>query len=440
MQVMKLCRAAGFRVSTQDVLANPTVRQLSFVAPPAVPAESLMPTPPHSPDDTVHLSPFAKHLSDAGKNVETMMPCSPFQERMYRSFLKRPQQPYLFNSLVALEGLDNVSPIDVNKLLHAWQQTVDRHAILRTVFVLDPETDRVLQKVLKSCRADIAVSSVQSESSAVAQSKHHLSATRSRLFKDDSPPLSVRLFVTSDQRVYVHFVMGHILIDHVSLAHVFADFTSFYRGQDPAAPSTTFDKYIQYLSRARDIESSNKFWTDALQGVRPWQIPADAGADGTSDPHAMGSINFSLDVTDSTRGFLRGAGVTLSNLLQFAWATALHIYTGHATVCFGYLVSDRDVDLPHADDIVGPMLSVAIARAALDDDSVLLDALSGFQEETIRGLPHKTYDLAEVEQRLGCEDTGIFSTLVNYRKVRYAGDEAEVNFRSIWKQDPHEVC
>ncbi|KAF6823471.1 nonribosomal peptide [Colletotrichum plurivorum] len=438
MQVMKLCRAMDFQVSTQDVLANPTVRQLASVAAPVAPTESSMPTPPHSPDDTVHLSPFAKHLSETSKNVEIMVPCSPFQERMYRSFLKRPQKPYLFNSLVALEGLDNVSPIDVNKLLHAWQQTVDRHAILRTVFVLDPEADRVLQKVLKNCRADIAVSSVQSESSAIAQSKYHLNATRSRLFKDDSPPLSVRLFFTSDERCYVHFIMGHILIDHVSLTHVFADFTSFYRGQEPAAPQTTFDKYIQYLSRTRDIESSNKFWVNALKGVKPWQILSDAGTTSTSDPHAMGSISFSLEVTDSTRSFLRGAGVTLSNLLQFSWAATLHVYTGHATVCFGHLISDRDVDLPHANDIVGPMLSVAIARAALDDGTVLLDALRGFQEEIIRGLPHKTYDLAEVERRLGCEETGVFSTLVNYRKVKYAGENADVNFRSIWKQDPHE--
>ena len=199
-----------------------------------------------------------------------------------------------------------------------------------------------------------------------------------------------------------------------------------------------FGSYIQQLSQTRDIPASNQFWVNKLKDVKPYMVPSESMVNGC-DHHSMGAVNFSLDITDEMRYFLREAGITLSNLLQFTWAMVLHVYTGHATICFGHLVSDRDIDLPHADDIVGPMLSLMIARAAVKDSTVLVDALRAFQEDSILSLRHKIFDLTEVERQLGCQKTGLFNTLVNYRKVKYSGGDADVSFKSVWKQDPHEV-
>ncbi|KAF4815872.1 Nonribosomal peptide synthetase 8 [Colletotrichum siamense] len=482
MQVMRLCKTAGLHVTTQDVLANPTVKQLAVIATPkpvpeiivttrppmsrsmsrantsaaspvatrtitsvsapTTPREPfmpIMPTPPRSPEEPIHHSPFVKYLSARDGNVEAVVPCTPFQERMYRAFVKKPQKPYLFNSLVLLKGIDDGAAVNLNRLFQAWQQTVDRHAILRTVFIPDQAAGKVIQKVLKRHKADIATLSAMSEADAITQSQGHLNATRMSLFKNNAPPLSVRILMTLDQQVYVHLVMGHIVIDHVSLDHVFADFASFYRGQTPA-PATLpagFGSYIQQLSQTRDIAASNQFWVNKLRDVKPYMVPSESMVNG-SDHHSMGAVNFSLDITDEMRYFLREAGITLSNLLQFTWAMVLHVYTGHATICFGHLVSDRDIDMPHADDIVGPMLSLMIARAAVKDSTVLVDALRAFQEDSILSLRHKIFDLTEVERQLGCQKTGLFNTLVNYRKVKYSGGDTDVNFKSVWKQDPHE--
>ncbi|TEA18778.1 Nonribosomal peptide synthetase 8 [Colletotrichum sidae] len=439
MRVMKLCCRAGLQITTQDVLANPTIRQLAAVAVPSKPRESAVLSPPQSPYEIQMPSYFARRALFQDKTAETIVPCSPFQERMYRSFLKRPQQPYLFNSLVALEGLGDGADMDLDGLLAAWQHTVDRHAILRTVFFTDA-TDRLFQKILAKHKTDISVSSVQSEESARRQAQHHLNATRSRLFKDGSPPLSVRLFVTPDRLVSVHFIMAHIMIDHVSLSRVFRDFADFCQGKTPPPvdQSSGFDKYINHLTRNRDLAVSNLFWVEVLKDVKPYMVPSEMMSNSKIDPHAMGAVNFQIDVTDGMRGYLRGAGVTLSNLLQFTWALVLHVCTGRSTVCFGHLVSDRDIDLPHVDDIVGPLLSIMVARTSFEESANLLDSLRVFQSESIHSLRHKTFDLTDVERQLGCEGTGLFNTLVNYRKVQYSGESADVKFRSIWKQDPHE--
>ncbi|KAK1707317.1 peptide synthetase [Colletotrichum acutatum] len=435
MQVMRLCKVAGLNVTTQDVLANPTIRLLAN----KIAKRAASPEASHAlPRTTSNHAPMP-HSVLAHDNVETVVPCSPFQKRMYQTFLSKPQRPYLFNSLVVLNAIRGSSSVDMNALREAWQQIISRHAVLRTVFIHDLASGSVFQRVLKEYKADIEVLAVNSEEDATREARLHLNAVRSKLFRDSSSPVSVRLFVGRNGETFIHFVMGHILIDHVSLAHVFSDFAALYRGQSPGAkPLTGFHDYIEHINTQRDFHASSNYWVDKLQGVKPYMVPIETMVGSGSDPHTMGSINFAVNITAELKQFLREAGVTLSNVLQFAWAMLLHVYTGHSTVCFGHLVSDRDIDLPHADEVVGPMLSMMIACATFDDTTMMIQALQSFQDDNIRSLEHKTFDLTEVERQLGCEGTGLFNTLVNYRKVKYSDDDVDIGFRSIWKQDPHE--
>ncbi|OHW90106.1 nonribosomal peptide synthase [Colletotrichum incanum] len=439
IRVMRLCKEAGFRITTQDVLGNPTVRQLASVACTAADAPCSIPTPPRSPDSYSSLPPFARLILSTEENIETVTPCSPFQQRMYHAFLEKPQSPYLFNSLVSISSIDGKRGFEVDTLQKAWQQTVDRHAMLRSAFILDSSSNQPFRKVFKKHHVDIAFQPVDSETDAIVQSRNHLDAIRSKLFKGNSPPLSVRIFVMNEGHTLVHFIMGHILIDHVSLAHVFHDFLAFHRGlvQSPAVFPSNFQHYLQHIDRTHDILESNQYWVNKLQGAKPCMVHSETIVNNNSNPHSMGAVDFTLEMTGELRGFLRETGVTLSNLLQFTWAMLLHFHTTHMSVCFGHLISDRDIDLPYADEIVGPMLSIMVAQASFSDATVVLDALRAFQEDGIQHLRHKIFDLTAVERRLGY-DIGLFNTLFNFRKVKYSNNHPTANFRSIWKQDPHE--
>ncbi|OHF03962.1 peptide synthetase [Colletotrichum orchidophilum] len=436
IQVMRLCKAASLNVTTQDVLANPTIRLLAQTISKRMAKHEMGQAHPESLSNSASLPQSILNPD----NVAALVPCSPFQKRMYQAFLGKPQSPYLFNSLVELNDIKGSSSVDTSALQRAWQQTVSRHATLRTAFIQELASGNVFQKILKNHKADISVSNVKSEDEAKSKSRLHLNFVRSKLFNDDSPPVSVRLFVTAHRQTFVHFVMGHVLIDHVSLAHLFSDFITFYRGQNPGeAPLSGFHDYIDHINTCRRLQASNQYWVDKLQNLPPCMVPVESitGTDTGSDPHVIESINFSIDITAKLKQFLCEAGVTLSNLLQFTWAMLLHVCTGHSIICFGHLVSDRDIDLPHAHEIVGPMLSMMVACASLSEATPILHALQDFQDESIRSLSHKTFELIEVERQLGCEGTGLFNTLVNYRKIKYSND-LDIGFRSIWKQDPHE--
>lgn len=91
-----------------------------------------------------------------------------------------------------------------------------------------PIYDRVLQVLLRKHPANDSVVAVTSELDAREHCKHQLDNVRSRMFADASPPLSLSVYVGPHKRTFVHLIISHILIDHVSFAHLLSDWECFY--------------------------------------------------------------------------------------------------------------------------------------------------------------------------------------------------------------------
>lgn len=445
IQVMRRCRDRGLAVTTQDVLGNPTVAQLAVIATSRqgidfAALSSVGPAKQSSEGQyasmmDVSLLPFPRD------HVQHVWPCSPFQQRIYKAFHDRPYKPYIFDTFIELTD----PPNDPSRLVKTWNQVVERHDILRTAFISTPNSDRVLQVLLNENPTDAAVISVASELDALRHCERRLDTVRSSMFADSSSPLSLGVYVSPQKRTFVHLIMSHILIDHVSFAHLLSDWQCFYQGREPSPASLpSFGCYISHLSDNRNMDASNIFWTDALKGAEPCLlVPAKASKsmEKALVPWEMGSVKFTVEMTPEREAFCQDKGITLSNLLQFSWSLLLHLHTGNPDVVFGHLVSDRDVEIPNAEAVVGPMLSITMGRVQFQDSSSLLDSLRKLQEHNIRALGHKIYDMTYVEKHIGVGADGLFDTLVNIRKVKYRGGEAQDPgaFRSISKRDPHEV-
>lgn len=447
IQVMQKCRRRGFAVTTQDVLANPTIKQLAAIA---VTCQSTASAAALSSAASAEASGNGRDISSVDipqlpvpqENVQHVGPCSPFQERIYRSFHERAHKPYVFDTFIEVTE----PPTEPSKLIETWNQVVERHGILRSIFVSAPGFDRIFQVVLKRYGADTAVVSVTSEHDAREQSERNLDTVRSRMFADNSPPLSLKVYVSPDKKTFVHLIISHILIDHVSFAHILSDWRCFYQGRQPSLGKSlpNFDGYISHIYAKGNMDTSNRFWRESLRGAETCLLvpPKYAQtAKPTFAPWEMGSVKFTVEMTPGLEAFCHSEGITLSNFLQFSWGLLLYLYTGNLDVVFGHLVSDRDVDIPHAEAVVGPMLSVAIGRVQLQHSRTLLASMRELQDHNIRALSHKTFDMAHVEKELGVQPGGLFDTLVNIRKVKYHGDDSQdfKAFHSISKRDPHEV-
>ncbi|KAK1959705.1 amino acid adenylation domain-containing protein [Colletotrichum sublineola] len=439
IETVSLCRNAGFDISTHDVLANPTVRGVAAVVVENASRKQLPITPTDSPD--VRVQPLPSVVADVSldgrfnnDNVEAVLTCTPLQQRMYTAFFQTPQKPYLVNNLVSLGSLDSEA------VAAAWQHTVNRHGILRTVFVEDPQSGHVYQKVLKTWETVISSCSVQCEADAVEHSIRHLKTVRTRFLRDSLPPLSICIYSLPSGTLLAHLVFGHVLLDHVSLRHVMADFAAIMHSQTPTPAPPGFSTYTRHLEETGHLDDSNAYWIDQLSGVEPCCIPVElaAPAAGKGDHYATGAVRFPVPLTGAMHDFLRDTETTLSNMLQLAWAVLLHLYlNGQRWVLFGHLVSDRDMHIPRAQEIVGPMLAMMVTRLELSEEMQVQEALGTLQSGFARGLQHRTFDLTVVERDLGHGRGELFNTMVNYRKVKFAGDVG-LEIRSIWSQDPHE--
>ncbi|KAI2483727.1 Peptide synthetase [Pyrenophora tritici-repentis] len=427
MQVMRRCRQTGLPITTQDVLSSQTIMSLASLV------ESRRQTVYPRADSPVEQMDLA--VDTALLPVDAYMAytarCTPLQQDMWHAFRTHQSSPYLYTTLVEL---DTDAALDVGVLGQAWQSVVDRHPILRTVFVpgrYDAKT--VLQVALVQHCADLVVVAQASETDVIAASRVHAAAMHSHLSHANVPPLALRLFTLPSGRVYALLAMGHMLIDHVSLAHVLHDWDAFCRRPTTAAmlpAPVTFESYARRLNGSR-IASNNAFWMEQLRGAQPCLLSSDAA------PASAGQVPFSISAALLTAAntFCHTAGLTLSNVLQFAWALLLRHHTAYATVSFAHLASDRD----HAadDDAVGPLLSLLVASVSLADADAPVDAARRLQQANVAALAHKAFSLQTVEEHLHIPEPGLFDTLVNFRRVRRQGSRPVTRFRRVWSEDLH---
>lgn len=474
IELMQLCRKRGFVLTTQDVLAHPTVRHLAQVAK----ASRRTNSEPHTTTQTSELEasageqtcPQASNLLQTIDSsllpfphecVEAIWPCTPFQRRMYTAFHCRENRPYLFDSLIEIERAD----LDPHRLVESWKRTIDRHGILRTAFVATPDrSEKLLQVVLKGpCPSASLVDLVKTEHEMVHQVDNQLELLRARLFKDNKPPVALQIYVirqqqqSTERRIYAHLAMSHLLIDHVSFYHIISDWQRIYESQLAVAAADLYPpSFGIYSSHAhhKQKDANNLFWTSVLVDASPCLLTKSTVVNhpikGSLD--RIRSEKFSLEVTSDLEIFCREAGTTLATVLQFVWAIVISLQTGQEDVCFGHLVSDRDdaddVFGSDAGQIVGPMLGLAIGlvRFSLNEGN-LLSALHGLHAHNVEAAGHRIFDLEQVEQELNIEIAQILDTLVNIRKVHYQPENCSsgikhdvgMQLRSIAKRDPHEV-
>lgn len=456
MSVSRFLSQAGSPVKTQDVLKSNSIRELALAlesretrgssaeALPSNRSRGSRKTP--SVDEV--LSEYGFDLANRSRII-SVHHSTPFQSRTTSSLFTLPWKPYLYNLFAEIGGYEHSDEnLDPQRLLSAWRATITRHPILRTAIPLTKAGAAAHQFILDESAVSSGMFEVGVEEEALKASIEKTEHVKSSLSSTTlTPPLWLDLYVTSTKKVYMHLLMGHMLIDHVSLAHVLYDWDVFYRGASSllkeAGCLPSFASYVDDVE-SRDPSVSTDFWARRLRGAEPTILGPrpgtfDSGEKLAIGADAMSAVNFKIDIDAEMDKYCRSTRVTVSNLLQFAWGVLLSAYTGQASVCFGHLASDRDIDISNADEIVGPMLTVLITHVLLEGQ--VEEVIRKLQADNTDSMAHKVFNLSAIEQGLGLQlpRRPLFNTLVNYRKVKRSGPEPVMKLRSLLKQDPHEV-
>jgi amino acid adenylation domain-containing protein len=283
-------------------------------------------------------------------------------------------------------------PLDEARFLRAWQRMAERHPILRTRFRWEGVTGPV-QDVID--RVQIPVE--QFDWCALTEPRRHrrfqvlLDHDRALGFDIGQAPLMRLALVRATEREHwVLWTIHHILLDgHSSfllLQEVFAFYEAFLRDEDVDLPlPRPYRDYIEWL-RKLDYDSAKAYWQGLLSGFcapTPLVVARDRKAiELAGRVWRTHEIRLSASLTAALRKRAREATVTLSMLLQGAWAMLLHRYSGESEVVFGVTRACRS-GLDGVGGMVGLLINTLPIRVSIDPESELVTLLRRLRAQQV---------------------------------------------------------
>ena len=261
--------------------------------------------------------------------------------------------------------------LSVSAFKRAWQQVVERHPILRTLFLWE-RRDEPLQVVRR--RVDLpcvqedwrGLSPVEQQTRLQA----YLEADRDRDFELSRAPLMRLALIRLAEEVF-HFIWSrhHLLLDRWSsslvLREVFAFHQAFQRGEDlHLEPARPYRDYIAWLRR-QDRGRAEAFWREKLKDFAgPTALGIDRAPGGLPGEivYDRQQLRLSGATTAALRSLARRQRLTLNTLVQGAWALVLSRYSGEEDVVFGVTVAGRPADLAGVESIAGLFINTLPVR------------------------------------------------------------------------------
>lgn len=366
--------------------------------------------------------------------IEDAYPCSPMQEGI---MISQERMPGAYELVVNAEVVSTHPRISVSiaRLKLAWQEVVDRHTMLRTVFTRAVAPGSLFMQVVLKC-AEASISHLKCDDD-VAQVA--LEAEPGLDSSGTKPLHHLTLCETSSGKVFCRLVISHALTDAASNAVLFRDFTAAYEGKlSNMGTAPPYRDYIRHLNGLSN-EDSLGYWKNHLADVAPCIFPVIGGAEKEDDETK--EMELHIGSLPALRKFAKANNLTLNSIFQAAWALVLRVFTGAEDVCFGFLSSGRDVAIDGVSNTVGPFINMMVCRSNTAADSSLLAMVETVQRGFGNSLQHQHYSLAKIQRALGLGGQPLFNTAMTFIPDTGAegGTKPEIIFEDRGGQDPTEV-
>ncbi|WP_062983188.1 non-ribosomal peptide synthetase [Nocardia anaemiae] len=177
----------------------------------------------------------------------------------------------------------------------------------------------------------------------------------------------------------------HILMDGWAVAVFFRELIAVYEagGQaDSLPPARPYRDYIGWLA-AQDTAAITRSWTEYLAPLSgPLMLAGGTATEvGAAIPRRS---RFSLDDAETARlvQWARANGLTMSTVVQFAWAVVLGRLTDRRDVVFGTTISGRPDALPGVETMIGLFINTVPARVVIDRTRTVAEQCAQLQRES----------------------------------------------------------
>jgi non-ribosomal peptide synthase protein (TIGR01720 family) len=293
------------------------------------------------------------------------------------------------------------APFDPVAFQAAWAQIIERHAVLRTVFdweAPDHPVQIVLDRIAPAW-------SIEDWREAPADQRGAdldawLAADVARGFQLNHPPLlRFALIRLNDNSWRFVWSFHHILIDGwclpIILKEVAAAYASIVAGRHVEdVRHQPYRDYIAWLQK-QDGGAAETFWRRELKGfTTATSLPINRTSAGSGECRA----HLAETATSGLQALARREQITMSTVVQAAWAIVLARCTGERDVVFGTTMAGRPAGLTGVESMIGLFINTLPLRTEIGWNQPVLPWLKLLQERLLAIREYEHVGLSDVQR------------------------------------------
>ncbi|MFJ2816071.1 amino acid adenylation domain-containing protein [Streptomyces sp. NPDC087294] len=349
---------------------------------------------------------------NARSELSDVLPLSPLQEGLFFHSRYHQDGPDVYVTQLVL---DLTGPLDTAVLRRSAETLLTRHPHLGAAFWTEglDQPVQVVPRTVELPWTDLDLSGLP-EPERTARADAFLTADRARRFDLATPPLlrTALLHLAQDHHRLM-LTVHHILLDGWSTPVLVRELFDLYdAGGDPSAlpPAPPYRDYLAWVAR-QDGTAAREAWRAELAGVdEPTRLTPPGAETAPPQVPRRRSADLDDDLTRALTDLARARKLTLSNLVQAAWAVLLTRLTGRDDVVFGTVVSGRPPELPGVDAMVGLFINTVPTRVRSSPADPLWAPAAQIHERHQAMSAHHHLPLADIQQLAGV--TELFDTVV----------------------------
>ncbi|KAG9256805.1 condensation domain-containing protein [Emericellopsis atlantica] len=282
--------------------------------------------------------------------------------------------------------LDTDAVLDLDRLRQSYIMLAKHVEAFRTVFVLDPNDGKLLQVILDSYQHNVqrvkVRDTIESATQRLAEEEF------CRPFQLGRPMIDMAiLHHEQSSKTRVLFRMSHALYDGPSLPIIWDTLHALYDRQGAFETQLTpFSAYLHDLL-PHTTDKSYTYWRGLLKGA---EMPA---LSTVTKSNTQGPVPMAFTGNKTVAvSRLKDTGITISAVINCAWAHVLAQYTGSDDAVFGDTISGRNlVDPVISSTLVGCCATHVPVRVRFDRSGkqTLLELLHQVRDQQRSRIAHE---------------------------------------------------
>lgn len=342
------------------------------------------------------------------KDVKDILPLTSMQEGMLLHYLTKEKTQYLEHLVIHTKGR-----IDADIFRDCWNQIVESHDVLRSIFKWK-KIEKPVQVILYKKPPKILVYEPE-------QTKEEWEKELEQRIKEDGIQLDEAPFYLVlcqyGEECSFHIVFHHILMDGWSIGILLKQFISLYqsglKGEVLKVEKYgNFKDYVVMQSKQHLDEKEKDYWRKALKNYQVKNAVRPLHKRNKDSSYEKIERNLPDGLYKAMETFCQSAKVTLANLFYAAWGFMMESFIHDTDLVLGTTVSGRNAEIPEIENTVGLFINTIPLRIQPDKVQSAKELVLSVQKACNERQKYEFTSLSAIGQYTGIQASELFDTII----------------------------